>query len=821
MLFILRGTTNKPKGIGITHKNLLNYIYAFKKEFNLTKEDVVLQQFTYSFDAFVEEVYPALTSGASIVLADKNKVLNINKLVEYININKVTLISCTPLLLNEINKINKTPSVKTYISGGDVLKKEYFSNLIKDASVYNTYGPTEATVCSCYYKCSEFEGEKIPIGKSILNYKNYIVSKDNQLLPINMTGELAIGGYGVSKGYINNPELNKEKFIVTSFSDGNYIYKTGDLCKINKDGYIEYIGRIDEEIKLRGFRINIHEVEITLAKYPGISNCIINLFEDKKTNKKYLCAYYTGVDTISRLELKKFLMKFLPNYMIPEIFIYLKSFPLNMNGKLDTKELPNPKTYMEKQYKNYVQPENIIEEELSKTWSKIIGTKNISTKTNLFELGIDSLSIISFQTRVLYKDWNINTQDFYDYPTIKEMAIKIAKSKSRSVVKEINAIKNIKIADMKLHVVNDDKIINVFLTGSTGFLGIHILNDLINKTNYNIYCLIRGKDNNASKLRLEEKYNFYFNKSIIDNNRVTVISGDITKEHLGLNKSVFEEVNQKVDTVIHSAALVKHYGSFEMFKENNVKATNNIIKFCLINNKKLHYISTISVSGTHIINNKYSDNIFNENCFYIGQDYDSNVYVKSKFYAEYNVLKAIKEKGLYAKIFRVGNVVGRYSDGVFQQNIDENAFYNKLKSIIKSGYLDDSISEMEIDMSPVDIISLAVVKLLEDKSGRVIYHILHPNQLDALKIVEMLNKTGFKVVVKKELNESLSNKTDINNYKIEGLEDDNYMFDKEKIIVVQSEITKKILEQKELIWPNINLEYFTKIIGYIKNKKFI
>lgn len=782
-----------------------------------------MQQFTYSFDAFVEEVYPALSSGATIVVADKNKVLNINKLVEYININKVTLISCTPLLLNEINKINRTPSVKTYISGGDVLKKEYFTNLIKDASVYNTYGPTEATVCSCYYKCTEFESDKIPIGKSILNCKNYVVSKDNQLLPINIAGELIIGGYGVSKGYINNAELNKEKFIITNFSEGNYIYKTGDLCTINKEGYIEYIGRIDEEIKLRGFRINIHEVESTLTKYPGISNCIISLFEDKKANKKYLCAYYTGVDTISRLELKKFLIKFLPSYMIPEIFIYLKSFPLNMNGKLDIKKLPNPKTHIEKQSRNYVGPENKIEEGLSKIWSKIIGIKNISTETNLFELGIDSLSIISFQAKVANKDWNINTQDFYDYTTIKEMAMKIVKSKSRSVVQNTNIIKNIKVADIKLPVSSDYKITNVLLTGSTGFLGIHILSDIINKTDYNIYCLIRGSDNNSSKHRLEEKYNFYFNKSIIDNKRIIVISGDITKEHLGLDKNIFEEVNQKVDTVIHSAALVKHYGDFELFKENNVKATNNIIEFCLDNNKKLHYISTISVSGTHITNNKYSNKIFDENCFYIGQDYDSNVYVKSKFYAEYNILKAIKEKGLYAKIFRVGNIVGRYSDGMFQQNIDENAFYNKLKSIIKLGYLENSISEMLIDMSPVDIISSAVVKLLENKDNRIIYHIQNPNQLDTLKIVEMLNKTGFKVIVidKKEFNEIVSNKTELGRGRLEAIEVNNYLFDKESFIEVQSEITNSILKQKELTWPNINLEYFTKIINYIKNKKFI
>lgn len=801
------GTTNLPKGISVTHKNLLNYVYAFNEEFKINSKDVVLQQFTYSFDAFVEEVYPALVFGATILVADKNKILNLNKLAEYININNVTIISCAPLLLNELNKLDKTPNVKTYISGGDILKKDYFSNLILKSNVYNTYGPTEATVCSCYYKCNNLDAEKIPIGKSILNYQNYIVSKDNQLLPKNIIGELVIGGNGVSNGYINNEDLNIEKFIITSFSEGKKVYKTGDLCKINETGNIEYYGRIDEEVKLKGFRVNINEIENIFINYPGITNCIIKVFEDKRKKASYMCVYYTGLSTISKSELIKYLVKFLPSYMIPEVYIHLDEIPLNISGKLDAKKLPDPHKYKVQQSQNYVEPSNNIEKELCEIWNKIIGIKKISVETNLFSLGVDSLSIITFQSEIKDKGYNINTQDFYDYPTIKEMAIKIINEQDNQQKEDECEFENIELKDIKLNISKNKKMKNILFTGSTGFLGIHVLKEFLDKTDdVNIFCLIRGRDDISSKLRLEEKYNFYFNESILKNKRVKVISGDITKANLNIDKKLFEELNKKIDTVFHCAALVKHYGDFEMFNENNVKGTEEIIKFCLNNDKKLYYISTISVSGTHIINEKYKNKIFDENSLYIGQDYDSNVYVKSKFYSECIILNAIKEQGLYAKIFRVGNIVGRYSDGVFQQNIEENAFYNKIKDIIKNESVNNDILNLPIDLSPVDIVSLVILKLMQCNENQIVYNI--QKQITIEEFINLIKALGFRIDI-------------IKNQEIKEFEIKKYFVEQKNAIIVESKLTDSILKKLGFVWEDLDIEYVKKLMNYIKNKKFI
>ena len=208
----------------------------------------------------------------------------------------------------------------------------------------------------------------------------------------------------------------------------------------------------------------------------------------------------------------------------------------------------------------------------------------------------------------------------------------------------------INIKKLKLN-KNNRKIEKVLLTGATGFLGIHILKELLKNSNSYIYCLVRGKDNNFAKERLIELYRFYFDKDLNEySQRLKVIYGDITKDKLGLNSKVYKDISNNVDTVIHSAATVKHYGNADLFYKINVLGTRNVIEFCKQNNVRLHYISTISVSGQYT---DMADKVFTEDCFWIGQDYASNEYVKSKFEAEYEILKEIKSKKLYAKIYRV------------------------------------------------------------------------------------------------------------------------------------------------------------------------
>ncbi|MCY8267574.1 AMP-binding protein, partial [Bacillus haynesii] len=238
------GSSGRPKGVMTTHRNVVHYVDAFTKRIPLSEDDTVLQVVSFSFDAFSEEVYPILACSGRLVISRKVSELNIDELVKTIGKHRVTLVSCSPLLLNEIDKnqhLTFHPQMK-FISGGDVLKFEYVENIIKGADVYNSYGPTEATVCATYYQLSSADRKKtsIPIGKPLSNYKVYIADQYGRPQPVGIPGELLIGGEGVARGYLNQETLTKAAFVLDE--SGERVYRTGDLARWLPDGNIEFLG---------------------------------------------------------------------------------------------------------------------------------------------------------------------------------------------------------------------------------------------------------------------------------------------------------------------------------------------------------------------------------------------------------------------------------------------------------------------------------------------------------------------------------------------------------------------------------------------------
>ncbi len=805
------GTTGDPKGVVVTHKNVINYTYAFQTEFKLTSsKDVVLQQFTPSFDAFVEEFYPALLNGIKILSVSKQTILNFNKLGELIKENKVTLISCSPLLLNELNKINDFKTVKNYISGGDVLKKEYYSNLLENANVYNTYGPTETTVCSTYHKCNKNEQQNIPIGKTIANYKNFIVSEDNNILPKGCIGELCIGGKGLTKGYLNNPLLTASKFVILHNLNED-VFKTGDLCRFNENDEIEFVGRKDDQIKIRGYRVSLAEIEKMLCMYPLINNAIVTDFNDANNKKKH-CAYYIGEDSITKKEIKEYLKKVLPAYMIPDVYIKVNEFKMTINGKIDKASLPNPNKLGTKLDTEFVPAKTDLEKKLVEIWGEILNIKQISIEDNLFELGADSLSIIDFLTLAVNENLNINAQDIYINQTIKKIAEKI----DHHSMQNNNPDEMYKTMDVnELELINHrKKIENVLLTGVTGYLGIHILNEILKNSNANVYCLVRGKDYNFAKQRLRDLYRFYFNSDMKEyNKRLKVVYGDITKENLGVNSANYKKLIENIDTVIHCAATVKHYADSDFFYKTNVLGTKHVIDFCKMSNSKLHYISTVSVSG------QYSERpetvVFNEKSFWIDQNYSYNEYIKSKLESEYTILNEIKNNNLFAKIYRVGNLTGRYSDGVCQKNVETNAFYRKIMTMIQLKIAPADAKDMIVDFTPIDTISNAIFKLVfKSKDKEIIYHLYNSNTITIKELVTMLNEIGFnmKMMSKEEIDTlSKQEQKQVNKLMLEI-----YPTINKGNIIIENATTDELLKQVKFDWPTIDKQYLLKTISYVR-----
>jgi tyrocidine synthetase-3 len=444
------GSTGRPKGVMVEHGNLSAYVGAFSREFAITADDTVMQQASFTFDAFVEEVYPTLLKGGRIAVAAGDELLDINLLSKFIAGNRISVISFSPLLLSHLNQCSDLDRVCRYIhtviSGGDVLKQEYIGELLKVGRVYNTYGPTETTVCATYYEYSSGVGSSIPIGKPIANYNVYILDKYNNLLPIGVAGELCVAGAGVTRGYLNQPELTAVKFdhdlwdyrdyrdenqkLLQGVQGGGFLekgppgrrrlYKTGDLARWLADGNLEFLGRMDQQVKIRGYRIELGEIENQLLKIKGIKEAVVLVKKDN-TLQNSLCAYIVpepGTKMESR-EIKNTLARVFPAYMIPDYLMPVEQIPLTPNGKIDRRALSAPGV---QRADAITAPGNDLEEKVIEIWAEILGIEKgaIGMTDNFFELGGHSLKLTKLIIRI-HKVFNVGIPvgELFKKPTVE------------------------------------------------------------------------------------------------------------------------------------------------------------------------------------------------------------------------------------------------------------------------------------------------------------------------------------------------------------------------------------------------------------------
>jgi len=453
------GTTGRPKGVVVEHRNLTTYLDSFVKEFRLDSSDIVIQQASYTFDAFVEELYPVILSGGKLVIPERKIITDVQRLCRYIDKHRVTIITCSPQLLSLLNTLIQTESaengysenhlvsLRILISGGDRLKSSYINNLIKIGSISNTYGPTESTVCATYYHCpSNLESiTDVPIGKPITHYQVYILDISFNLLPVGAVGELFIEGAGVTRGYLNQPELTAHHFIrlghspllgtlaidsipppqLTDLLCNKTFYRSGDLTRWKSDGNIEFMGRTDTQVKIRGFRIELAEIEKHISNHPSVKEAIVQNVQEGDNGSQfhqYLCAYILRAND-EKIDFKEYLSLYLPEYMIPSFFVEIDNIPVNSSGKIDYRALPPP---VLKSENIFIAPRDQMENQLKNLWVESLGlnpTTLIGIDDNFFTLGGHSLKATTLAAKVR-KTFHIELPlvEVFSSPTIRLQA---------------------------------------------------------------------------------------------------------------------------------------------------------------------------------------------------------------------------------------------------------------------------------------------------------------------------------------------------------------------------------------------------------------
>ena len=425
------GSTGKPKGVPNVHEGIVNRLLWMQDTYKLTTEDRVLQKTPFSFDVSVWEFFWPLLAGATLVVARPEGHRDPNYLVSLTAEKGITTLHFVPSMLNiflEAPDLQRCRTLRQVFASGEALTFELQQRFFErfGAELHNLYGPTEAAVDVTYWHCRR-DGDQtiVPIGRPIANTQTYILDSNLQPLPIGVAGELHIGGIGLARGYLNRPELTAEKFIPDPFANnpGARLYKTGDLARFLPDGNIEYLGRIDNQVKLRGFRVELGEIEAVLEQSSGVRQAVVVVREDVAGDKRlvaYLLAGAGGSLHIDRL--RRELKEKLPEYMVPSKFVALEAFPMTTSGKVDRKALPAPPPEWEGSVAA-VAPGNELESRLVSIFASILGLPSVGVTDNFFDLGGNSLLAARLVAQVQkLMGRQIPLSALFRGPTVKSLA---------------------------------------------------------------------------------------------------------------------------------------------------------------------------------------------------------------------------------------------------------------------------------------------------------------------------------------------------------------------------------------------------------------
>ncbi len=726
-LIYTSGSTGKPKGVMIEHRSIANYVADAPQNRHihaLVREATRMMSITtVAFDMFLKEGMASLCNGLTLVFADDDTAHDPVRLAKLFDDTGADAFNTTPSLMLEYTEypplLAAIRRCRVIMAGAEKYPERLLSRLKGAGRLFNTYGPTEITV-SCNAK--ELTGaSRVTVGPPLLGVHEQVADADGNPLPPLMVGELLIGGRGVARGYVGLPEQTAEKFV--DFN-GERVYRSGDYARWTADGDVEILGRSDNQIKLRGLRIELGEVEAALAAVPGVSACAVTI--RTLQNADHLCAWYVAARAIDADEMRTALARTLTGYMVPTAYLQIDAIPKTPGGKDDLRALPSPELLRSGEY---VPPRGETEEKLCAVFAAVLGAERVGAEDNFFDAGGTSLAV----TRVIIgaeeagvagpQGEKISYGDVFANPTPRALAALLSSGAAPAAAPAaesgydyagINAL----LAGNNLDALRrgaQREIGNVLLAGATGFLGVHMLSALLECETGTIVCLVRPGAKTSAAERLKGLLYYYFETVGGFDSRVVVLEGDMTgADALSAAKQY------GINTVINCAANVSHFAKDEKTYDVNVLGVQNLIDFCRDAGAMLVQVSTASVAGFSVGGVPPADTVMDETMLYFGQNLE-NQYVHSKFLAERAVLEA-SLAGLEAKIMRVGNLMARNRDGEFQINARANSFLGRLRAFAAVGCFPYSSYRMETEFAPIDSTVAAILLLARTGPECRVFH---------------------------------------------------------------------------------------------------
>ncbi|OQK16460.1 hypothetical protein AU255_00700 [Methyloprofundus sedimenti] len=745
------GSTGKSKGVVISHRNIVNSTYA-RLHYYQEPIDCFLLLSSFAFDSSVAGIFWTLIQGGKLCISSDEMLADSSVLVECIVQDKVTHLLALPafynLLLEHATR-DKIDSLGTVILAGDVcpsiMVNQHYAKF-PQVELYNEYGPTETTVwCSVYQTKAFDEGISSSIGKPISNIQIYILDKCLSPVPVGVNGEIYIGGGGVARGYFEQPKQTAMQFVPNFFrGDGSRLYKTGDLARFSLGGNIEFLGRTDYQVKIRGFRIELTEIEAQLLQCQQIKDAVVMAREDQPGEKRLVAYIVCSAQVQQDAEyFRTILKKNLPTYMLPSMYIFMDELPLNPNGKLDRNALPalGSRHLLATEY---IAPRSQVEQRLAQLWSDVLGVEEVGVHDDFFGLGGHSI----LATQLLFKiresfSCNLPLLDLFQSPTLASQAQLL-------VADNVNEDSNVDSIDWKEEARLDDSIRpdsqyhpisnikSIFLTGATGYLGVFLLKELLQQTSIDIYCLVRSSTSEQGFEKIKRSLEDY---GLWDNDyasKIYPVCGDLSKAHLGIQTSQWQQLVEVIDVIYHNGALVNFIYPYSTLKPANVIGTQEVLRLaCTEKIKPVHYISTVSIFKDDLNSDseKVVEDDFPEDCSgLIGG------YAQSKWVAE-KIVRVAGKRGIPVCIFRPAQISGHSQTGVWNTG---DFICRMIKAYVDVGYAPTEWTGF--DIAPVDYVSKAIVYLSSKHESRgQTFHLNNPNSVSNRLIIDVLRAERFKL----------------------------------------------------------------------------
>lgn len=744
------GSTGRPKGVLTTHRQIVASTAA-RPAVLPQPIDGYLMLSPLFFDAACAGLYWTLSQGGTVVLPTDVEVDDPRILGRLVIDERVSHFDAVPsqyavFLETEGDTL---AGLRCTLLAGEALPPALLAEhyrVAPAAALFNEYGATEATVWATAFACPpDFRGASVPVGRPVPGASVYLLDEEGNPVPAGIPGEVYIGGAGVARGYLGQPALTAERFVPDPFGEpGQRLYRVGDLARHLADGTLEFLGRVDDQVQIRGFRVEPGEVENVLLDHPDVAAATVVAVEDR-TGDLRLVAYAVprAGHAPSQGSYAQFLAERLPDYMVPTQFVALDELPLTRQGKLDRRSLPAPELPASSPA---AAPRTPLEKGVAQIFAEVLGLEQIGIQDDFFGSGGNSLHLARVGARLSAAyEIDIPIHQFFSLPTVAGVAAMIelylrkgqegvlATRDPKLVAAEAVLDAEITAEGLPPADIGDPR--GIFLTGATGYLGIFLLQRLLEQTTADVHCLIRADSNAAALQRLHHvagKFGLRLHESL--ESRVRPVLGDLAKPLLGLSEDDFEQLASDVDAIIHNAALVNFCFPYSILKPPNVGGTHEVLRLaCTTKVKAVHYVSTLdTLIGSH------TPRPFLEVDLPALPLRVPFSYPESKWVAEKLVTMA-RARGVPAVIYRPGMMMGHSETGACHET---DYLLVALRGFLHLGLMPEFPEIM--NSVPIDYAAEVLVHLFQQESsiGKT-FHIWNPNAVTTHQVYEWVRSYGF------------------------------------------------------------------------------